>query len=144
MLLSNPDLFITLVVNEIAPINGMYVVYTPKADTPVFSVPDNSSLDNVKELVVSSGGSIGLARVSGVFPQTIASGATTTYYGTTANAEHICGMPLSAGYYARAVMLAHINKHEPEHDTALDYNQLSATVFPANGAITLIDEVTTE
>ena len=161
MLLADSDLFITLAVNAVAPINGMYVLYTSGAsDTiPVISsagsnnmtittggvVTSGGSLDAFKNHVITVGDSLGLARVSNAFPAMPVSGATTTFYATTANAEQICGLPLTPGKYARAVLLAHIDEHRPESDTALDYNELAnATVFPANGAITLIDEVTAE
>lgn len=185
-LLADSAKFLALAINDIAPVNGMYVLYTRANSDSIPEVTTSSgvpvafttsggittsgaSLDVLKEHVALQGDSMGLARVTNATPNslfvtvtsttsgyvtssgwtsaggsyTITSGATTTFYATTANAEHVCGLPLSAGCYARASLLAHLDPCHVEEDTALDYNVISGgIVFPANGAITLIEKVT--
>ena len=153
MLFGGSGAFISGALNKTAPANGMYVLYTVDATTTIPTVgattittgglvTDGNTLDALKEHVRSQGAVMGLARAGSLVPGTLNSAGSTTVFATTANGEHICGLPFSAGYYARAVMLAHLDKYEPEHDTALDYNPLAtATVMPANGAVTLIDTV---
>lgn len=185
-LLADSTKFLTLALNDVAPVNGMYVLYTrtnsdsvpavaTSANVPVSFVTSGgittsgASLDALKEHVSLQGDSMGLARITNATPNslfvtvtktsggyvtssgwtsaggsyTITSGATTTFYATTANAEHVCGLPLSAGCYARASLLAHLDSCHVDKDTALDYNVISGgIVFPANGAITLIEKVT--
>ena len=161
MKLSNADNFIaSAAADPRAGVNGMYLLYTasPKNDIPAESgaVISGAMLQDIKSIVGGSSADMGLCRLPIIVSPSISSGAavlssgggTYTFYATTAKTDNVCGMPFSAGVYARAAILANLDRGSNRennymYDTGLNYSELTTPVVaPANGAITVIEEVT--
>lgn len=141
----------------LAPVNGLYVLYTDKPATPIPSasgaIISGGVLADVVSAVNTSSTEMGICRVPAICSNTVSgavfsSGGKLTVYGNTGTYQNVCGMPYSAGVYTRAVMLVNLDRGSTQangymYDTGLLYDELTTPIVaPANGAITVIEEVT--
>lgn len=138
MILNNANTFINNSIAGTRPCNGMYLLYTRHTDTTLPTITTSDTLNTIKDKVRVLP-EVGLARIHKITP------ALTTgenhIYATTDTAEYVFGLAFAAGVYARATMLANLQPHAAD-DTALNYNTTAATVIPANGSVTFIDNIT--
>ena len=139
MLLKNYRSFLRTVFSGESPMNGMYLLYSVAADTALPTVTTDNTLQDIVGMVDGSA-VLGIVRISNTASGILSTGI--QFISTTHNAQTVAGMAFASGVYARAVMLSSFETLSSA-DQGLDYNVLStAVVVPANGSVTLTDEVT--
>ena len=136
-----------------ASINGMYAFYTASTADNITPISSGGVLSTALANTLNAGG--GVIRVHNI--SNISSGGSYRFIGNTAenNIDLVGGLPFSAGVCIKAVGLANlcpaINTDDCavnivsayySSDTLFSYGALTSNnVVPANGAVTLICEV---
>ena len=153
--------FLKNALTGVAPINGMYAIYTTASGgNTTMTAIDNAvsggaTLRNIADLVISGGGSTGMCRIPQIAAGGINSGGgAIQLVGTTLNQDGHVGVECTGGVYVSGVVNASlstattisggvINVASNFSDKGLDYNTISGgAVVPTNGGVTIINKVT--
>ena len=162
MIFADASNFVASANAGLTPVNGMYLLYTQDRTTPIppasGATISGGRLSTVVETVNTSAAELGLCRMPAMLTAatsggtvisggSFVAGGSYTFYGNTGACNNVCGLPFSAGVYARAVMLVNLDRGSVQsnaymYDTGLNYDELTTPIIaPANGAITLIEKV---